>query len=129
VENRTNETKRFYANRNQLLVIFKNAQFLLLVLALSQTMLIIAEAVVGTCLARRPSFFYWALLKPITGCWRLRRHIFEQRKKNNLIRQHGDWWILRRFFRLGFGRWTDVKRLFQFGVKIEKAWPTTQSLK
>jgi GT2 family glycosyltransferase len=129
VENRTNETKRYYANRNQLLVIFKNAQFLLLVLALSQTMLIIAEAVVGTCLARRPSFFYWALLKPITGCWRLRRHIFEQRKKNNLIRQHGDWWILRRFFRLGFGRWTDVKRLFQFGVKIEKAWPTTQSLK
>ena len=67
VENRTNETKRFYANRNQLLVIFKNAQSLLLVLALSQTALITVEAVVGTFLARRFSFFYQALLKTAGG--------------------------------------------------------------
>jgi len=129
VENRTNETKRFYANRNQLLVIFKNARFLLLMLALSQIALITVEAVVGSILARRLSFFNWALLKPVADCWRLRRHIFEQRKKSRLFRQHGDWWILRHFFRLGFGRWTDVKRLFKFGVKIEKAWPTTASPK
>ena len=127
VENRTNETKRFYANRNQLLVIFKNAQFLLLVLALSQALLIIVEAVVGTFLARRFSFFYQALLKPMADCWRLRRHILEQRKKNRLIRQHGDWWMLRHFFRFGFGRWTDVKRLFRFGAKIDPSWPTTAS--
>ena len=129
MENRTNETKRFYANRNQLLVIFKNAQSLLLVLALSQTMLIVVEAVVGTILARRPSFFHWALLKPMADCWRLRRHIWGQRKKNHLIRQRGDWWILRHFFRFGFGRWADVKRLFKFGVKIEESWPTTASPK
>jgi N-acetylglucosaminyl-diphospho-decaprenol L-rhamnosyltransferase len=127
VENRTNETKRFYANRNQLLVIFKNAQFLLLVLVLSQTMLITAEAVVGAFLARRLSFIYWSLLKPLAGCWRLRRHIFEQRRKNHLIRQHGDWWILRHFFRFGIGRWMDVKRLFKFGIKIDKSWLATKS--
>jgi N-acetylglucosaminyl-diphospho-decaprenol L-rhamnosyltransferase len=127
VENRTNETKRFYANRNQLLVIFKNAQCLLLVLALSQTMLIIVEAILGTFLARRFSFFHQALLKPMGDCWRLRRHVLEQRKQNHLIRRHGDWWILRHFFRFGFGRWTDVKRLFKLGVRIEKSWPTTAS--
>jgi len=125
VENRTNETKRFYANRNQLLVIFKNAESLLLMLILSQTMLIITEAVVGTLLARRFSFFHQALLKPMADCWRLRRYILEQRKKNHLFRQHGDWWILKHFFRFGFGRWMDVKRLFEFGVRIEKSWPTT----
>jgi GT2 family glycosyltransferase len=121
VENRTSETKRFYANRNQLLVILKNAQSLLLVLALSQAALITVEAVVGSILAWRVSFFYWASLKPMADCWRLRRHILEQRKKNHQFRQHGDWWILRHFFRFGFGRWTDIKRLFKFGVKIEKA--------
>ena len=119
-ENRTNETKRFYANRNQLLVIFKNAEFLLLVLALSQTVLIATEAVVGSFLARRFSFFRRALLKPMTDCWRLRRHILEQRRKNHLFRLHGDWWMLRHFFRFGFGRWRDVKLLLKSGVKIDK---------
>jgi len=121
VENRTNETKRFYANRNQLVVIFKNAGSLLLLLALSQTALIAAEAGVGTIWAGRPSFFYWAFLKPLGDCWRLRRHIVEQRKKNRQIRQRGDWWIFRHFFRFDFGRWTDVKRLFKFGIRIEKS--------
>jgi GT2 family glycosyltransferase len=125
VENRTNETKRYFANRNQLLVIVKNARSFLLLLALSQVTLIGIEAMVGTCLARRPSFIYWALIKPLADCWRLRGHILAQRKKNSLLRQHGDWWITKHFFRFGFGRWTDVKRLFKFGIRIEKSWPTT----
>jgi GT2 family glycosyltransferase len=123
VENRTNETKRYFANRNQLLVILKNARCLLLLMALSQAVLIGTEAIIGTCLARRPSFLYHALLKPLADCWRLRRHIREQRRKNRSIRQHGDGWILRHFFRLGFGRWADVERLLKFGVRIEKSWP------
>ena len=125
VENRTNETKRYFANRNQLLVILKNARFLLLLLALSQSALIVVEAIIGTCLARRASFFYQALLKPLADCWHLRRHIREQRKKNRLRRQHGDWWITKHFFRFGFGRWSDVKRLFRFGIRIEPSWPIT----
>jgi GT2 family glycosyltransferase len=127
VENRTNDTKRYFANRNQLLVIFKNARSLLLVLALNQTALIGIEAIIGTCLARRLSFGYQALLKPLADCWRLRRHISEQRQKNRSIRQYGDWWFLRHFFRWGFGRWADVKRLFRFGIRIEKSWPTSAS--
>jgi N-acetylglucosaminyl-diphospho-decaprenol L-rhamnosyltransferase len=125
VENRTNETKRFYANRNQLLVIFKNARFLLLLLALSQVTLIGIEAIIGTFLARRFSFLQQAFLRPLADCWRLRRHILEKRKKIRLLRRHGDWWILRHFFRFGFGRWMDVKLLLKSGVKIDKSWPTT----
>jgi GT2 family glycosyltransferase len=127
VENRTHDAKRYFANRNQLLVILKNARSLLLLLALSQAALIATEALIGTCLARRPSFFYWAMLKPLADCWRLRAHVGAQRRKNRLIRRHGDWWFLRHFFRFGFGRWTDVKRLLQFGITIDKSRPTTAS--
>ena len=129
VENRTNETKRFYANRNQLLTILKNAQGPLLLLVFTQTALITVEAIVGAMLARRFSFVRWALLKPVADCWRLRHHVLEQRKHNRTFRRHGDLWILRHFFRFGFGRWADVKRLFKFGVKIDKTWPTTASKK
>jgi GT2 family glycosyltransferase len=120
VENRTNEMKRFYANRNQLLAILKNANGLLFALVLSQIALIVVEGIVGALLARRFSFVRWALFKPIADCWRLRGHLATERKRIRSFRQHGDLWILRRFFRFGFGRWTDVKRLLKSGVKIDK---------
>jgi GT2 family glycosyltransferase len=125
IENRTNEIKRLYANRNQLLAILKNAQSVLLLLALNQTILIFAEAVAGTLLARQFSFFGQAFLKPIASCWRLRRHIFEKRRLNRTLRQRGDWWMLRHFLRFGFGRSADVKLLLQFGAIIDKARPST----
>jgi GT2 family glycosyltransferase len=127
VENRTNETRRFYANRNQLLTILKNAQGPLLLLVFAQTALITVEAIVGAMLARRFSFVRWALLKPVADCWRLRHHVLEQRKHNRTFRRHGDWWILCHFFRFGFGRWGDVKRLFKFGVKIDPAKPSVSA--
>lgn len=122
VENRTNESKRFYANRNQLLAIVKNARCLLLALALNQVALISVEALVGAVLARRLSFVRWALFKPLGDCWRLRNHIASERRRIRGFRRRGDLWILRRFFRLGLGRWMDVKRLLQSGVTIDKAW-------
>jgi GT2 family glycosyltransferase len=121
VENRTHESKRFYANRSQLLTILKNSHCLLLVLVLNQIALIAIEAVAGALLARRISFVRWSLVKPIVDCWRLRKHILSERKKIRQFRVHGDWWMLRRFFRLEFGRWADVKRLLKSGVKIDKA--------
>jgi GT2 family glycosyltransferase len=120
-ENRTNETKRFYANRNQLLAIVKNAHGLLLVLALNQTALIAVEAVVGALLTRRFSFMRWSLLKPIADCWRMRGHIVAERRRIRSFRRRGDLWIIRRFFTFRFGRWMDVKRLFKSGVRIDKA--------
>ncbi|HXS68081.1 MAG TPA: glycosyltransferase family 2 protein [Candidatus Polarisedimenticolia bacterium] len=121
VENRTNETKRFYANRNQLLTILKNARFLLLFLAVTQVSLIAAEAIAGAVLARRFSFARWSLLKPLADCWRLRGHVGAERRQICSFRKRGDLWILHRFFTFRFGRWMDIQRLLKSGVKIDRA--------
>jgi GT2 family glycosyltransferase len=121
VENRTNEKKRFYANRNQLLTLLKNGRGLLLVLVLNQIGLITLEAIAGAILARRFSFMRWSLLKPLADCWRLRGHIMEERRRIRSFRRRGDLWIISHFFTFRFGRWMDVKRLFRSGVKIDKA--------
>jgi GT2 family glycosyltransferase len=120
LENRTSEIKRFYANRNQMLTILKNAHSLLLMLALSQAMLIATEALVGVIITGRFSFVRWSLLKPLAECWRLRGHLRAERERIRTFRQSGDLWILRRFFTFGFGRWADVRRLLKSGVKIDR---------
>ena len=53
---RTSETKRYYANRNALMALLKNGQFVLLLMALFQAILLLFEGVVGLCLVRRWSF-------------------------------------------------------------------------
>jgi hypothetical protein len=72
-------------------------------------------------LARRLSFIRWALLKPLADCWRLRKHVLAERRKIRNYRMRGDFWMMRHFFTFRFGRWMDVKRLFESGVKIDKA--------
>jgi GT2 family glycosyltransferase len=132
VENRTSDNRRFFANRNQLLTLLKNAHGPLLILTVTQIALITAEATIGAILSRRFSFVRWSLLKPLADCWRLRHHVLQQRKRNRVLRRHGDWWMLRHFFRFAIGRWMDVRRLFQFGIKIDPARPVlppTPSLK
>jgi GT2 family glycosyltransferase len=121
MENRTSDTKRFYANRNQILAILKNAHCLLLLLALTQIALITVEAIMGALLVRRFSFLRWSLLNAVGDCWRLRAHIAAERRRIRHFRKRGDIWVLRHFFRFGFGRWLDVKRLLKSGVKIDKA--------
>jgi GT2 family glycosyltransferase len=121
VENRTNESKRFYANRNQILAIVKNAHTFLLILAVNQVALIAVEAAVGAILARRFSFARWSFFKPVVDCWRLRGHILAERKRIRSFRRRGDFWMLRRFFTFKVGRWQDVTRLLKSGVKIDKA--------
>ncbi|HWC58371.1 MAG TPA: glycosyltransferase family 2 protein [Verrucomicrobiae bacterium] len=120
-ENRTNETKRFYANRNQILALLKNSHGPLLLLVLTQILLISVEAVVGALLARQLSFMRWSLLKPVGGCWRLRKYVLAERRRIAEFRKRGDFWMICRFFSFRFGRWMDVKRLFSLGVKIDKA--------
>ncbi|HEU6448124.1 MAG TPA: glycosyltransferase family 2 protein [Verrucomicrobiae bacterium] len=120
-ENSTSEMKRFYANRNQLLTILKCARSHLQILIVTQIVLLAAEALVGSLLARRVSFLKWSFLKPLIECWRLRKHIRVERKKIRDFRLRDDWWILHRFLRLSFGRWMDVKRLINAGVKINVA--------
>jgi GT2 family glycosyltransferase len=115
----TKESRRFYANRSQLLTVFKNAQGLLLLANLTFLALIAAEAIAGALAAHRFSFIYWSLLKPVKDCWRLRFYLLDQRKRIKAYRKRGDWWFIRRFLRFGFQHWTDIKRFMQPGITID----------
>lgn len=119
-EARTNEFRRFYANRNQLIIILKNSHSFLLLMFFTHIALIAAEALAGAVLARKFSFITTSLFKPIADCWRLRGHIIAQRRFIRSYRQRGDWWIARRFFRLKFGHWPDIKRFLKPGIAIDK---------
>jgi GT2 family glycosyltransferase len=118
---RTSESKRFYTNRSQLLTTLKSAQGLLLLIALNQIALFFAEAVVVAISIRRLSFIDAALIKPVKDCWRLRRHIFTERRRIGSFRQRGDLWIFGRFFRFSLGRWGDAKRFFKGNIQVDPA--------
>lgn len=115
VELRTSDSKRYYSNRNGLVVVAKNAQSLLLLMLPLQVMLLLAEAAVGLLLVRRWSFVRRTCLEAIRDAWRLRGHIRDARRKNRLLRRRGDWWMLR-FLRLRLNRWDDLLRVRQYGV-------------
>ena len=116
----TSEFRRFYANRNQLIIILKNSRSFLLSMVFTHIALIAAEALAGAVLARKLSFINTSLFKPIADCWRLRGYILSQRRLISSYRQHGDWWITRHFFRFKFGHWEDIKRFLKPGIKIKK---------
>jgi hypothetical protein len=115
VEFRTSDTKRFYANRNSLLVLLKNAHHLLLLLVPLQLGLLVLEALASLALVRRWSFVSRAYWGAVADCWRLRRHILDERRRIRLFRRRGDLWMLR-FLRWRLNRWDEIQRLRQFGV-------------
>ncbi len=115
VEFRTSDTKRFYSNRNNLLVLLKNAQFLLLALVPAQLALLALEAFVSLLLIRRWSFVKRAYCAAVADCWRLRGHVWAERRRIGKFRKRGDFWMLR-FLRLRFNRWDEVQRMRQSGV-------------
>ena len=112
------ESRRFYANRSQFLSVLKNAQGLLLLTSLTYLLLITVEAIVGALAARRPSFIYWSLLRPVADCWRLRFYLLDQRKQIKAYRKRGDRWFICHFLRFGFQHWTDIKRFIKPGINI-----------
>lgn len=114
-EVRTSDTKRFYTNRNVLLVLLKNSQHVLLFLVPLQLALWSAEAFVSLLLVRRWSFIrkaYWAALK---DCWRLREHVLTERRRMRQFRRRSDFWMLR-FLRWRFNRWDELRRVLRFGL-------------
>jgi GT2 family glycosyltransferase len=115
VEMRTNETKRFYANRNSLMIILKNGHHLLLILAFLMSCLFLTEALVMLILVRRWSFIRRSYLGAFRDCWRLRHHVMAERRRVRQFRRRSDWWMLR-FFRLRLNRWYEIQRLRQFGL-------------
>lgn len=126
---RTSEFRRFCANRNVLLTILKNAHGPLLLLVSTNILLTAVESLAGALLARRPSFFVSAFLKPLADCWRLRHHVLSQRRLIRGYRRRGDWWIARHFLRLRFGHWGDIKRFLKWRIAIEKSPPPPRPAK
>jgi GT2 family glycosyltransferase len=115
VESRTSDTKRFYANRNNLLVLLKNAQHVLLVSALFQVGLLALEAAISLLLVRRWGFVQRAYCDALHDCWRLRKHILAARQRIATVRRRSDFWMLR-FLRLRFNRWDELQRMRRFGL-------------
>jgi GT2 family glycosyltransferase len=114
VEFRTNEMVRFFATRNSFLVVLKNAQHLLLFLCLSQCFWVFVEMLAVLLMTKRWSAVRQAYLRAFADLWRLRNHIFKERKRIGQLRRHGDFWMLR-FLRFRPGRLADVEKLLRHG--------------
>ena len=115
VESRTSDSKRFYANRNNLLVLLKNSQHVLLGFVPLQIGLLAIEGAFMGCLTRRWSHVRRAYLEAVGDCWRLRGHVLAERRRLRRIRRRSDFWMLR-FFRLRFNRWLELKRWRKLGA-------------
>jgi N-acetylglucosaminyl-diphospho-decaprenol L-rhamnosyltransferase len=115
VEFRTSDSKRFYTNRNSLLVLLKSAHHVLLLLAVLQIGLLAAESVVALFLVRRWSFVRRSFFGALADCWRLRHHVLAERRRLRGFRRRGDLWMLR-FFRWRLNRWDELLRIRQLGV-------------
>jgi GT2 family glycosyltransferase len=113
-ELRTSERKRFYANRNHLLVLLKHSQHILLLTAVAFTGMLFLEGVFWLLLKRRWSLVRTTSLEPLRDCWRLRGHVRAKRREVRGFRRHGDGWMLR-FFCWRPGRAGDLKKLLRFG--------------
>jgi len=120
LEARTSDTKRYYANRNNLLVLLKNSQHLLLALVPLQLLMLGAEALFMWAWTGRWSHIRRAYGEALADCWRLRPHILAERRRLRSLRQHGDFWMLR-FLRVRLNRWREVRRFRRFGMpKVDR---------
>lgn len=115
VELRTSESKRFYANRNQILGFLNNAQHVLLLLLIPCLFLYFVESMGGALLARRWSVFKRTFLDPVASCWSLRGHILGRRRAMRRIRVRGDFWMLR-FLSWRIGRIQEYRKILRLGL-------------
>lgn len=113
-EFRTSGRKRFYANRNHLLIMLRFSQHILLMTIVPFTGLLLIEGLFWLLWTRSWSLAMTISLEPLRDCWRLRGHVREQRQQIKKYRKHGDWWMLR-FFCWRLGRWREVEKLLKFG--------------
>jgi GT2 family glycosyltransferase len=115
IEFRTSDTKRFYTNRNSLLVLLKSARHFLLLLVPLQLGLLGVEAVAALLLVRRWSFVKRAYFGAVADCWRLRGHVLAERRRVRQFRRRGDLFMLR-FLRWRLNRWDELQRVSRHSV-------------
>jgi GT2 family glycosyltransferase len=115
VENRTSDSKRYYANRNAMLVLLKNCESVLLILVLFQLLLYLAEAFVSLFLVRRWQFIRRAYIEAVADCFRMRSHISNERARIRSFRKRDDY-SMASFLTWRLNRWDELKRMLKFGV-------------
>jgi GT2 family glycosyltransferase len=115
VEFRTNEMVRFFATRNSLLVLLKNAQHLLLILCFTQCAWVIMEMLSVLVMTRQWGTLRRAYFRAFIELWRMRSHVRTERRRIKTLRQHSDFWMLR-FLCARPGRWIDVQKVLRLGL-------------
>ncbi len=111
------EFTRYLVNRNSLLVIFKNAQHVLLLLGVLQVLMLLGEALLMLLISRRWKFVWNSYFKAILDAFKMWRHVLKMRKLNRQIRRRSDWFMARRFLRFRINRWDMVKAFFLKGQR------------
>ncbi len=114
VEMRTSDSKRYYTNRNCLVMPLKNSEDLLLLIFPLQVALLMVEALVAILVFRRWSFIRRAYIDAFIGCWRLRTHIRYERLHLRNLRRRTDWQMLR-FLRFRLNRWDELLSMLRHG--------------
>ncbi len=114
-EFRTSDSKRYYANRNCLLTLWKNGQNLLIVMLLLQLGLLFVEALAALVLIRRWSFVRRSYWEAVRDAWRLRDHVSKERERIKGFRRCKDSDLFH-LFRLRPNRWDEFVRMMQHGV-------------
>ena len=114
VEHRTSDSKRFLANRNNLLCLLKNGHHILLLLVFPQLLLLAAEALAMLILTRRWSHVRNAYLAALWSAIQMRGHVFEWRRRIAGFRRRGDFFMFR-FLKLKPSRWVEARQAWQFG--------------
>lgn len=114
LENRTSVQKRFLANRNNLLIIAKNCQHLLLLLLPLCGLLMLMEAMVTMLMTRRVAVARETCWRALTSFISMQKHVREERKRIKSYRERSDFWMLR-FLKLGFGRSHELRAILRKG--------------
>jgi hypothetical protein len=115
LELRTSDSKRYYTNRNGILLLLKNCQHVLLLLLIPQLFLLLVEGFLGLVLFRRWSFFERAYCQAATDAWKMRSHAIAERQRFKVIRRHSDWQMLR-FLRWRPNRLNEVSAFLKMGL-------------
>jgi GT2 family glycosyltransferase len=115
LKSRTSETKRYLANRNNLLMLLKNSQHILLLLIVPHLLMLLAEALVSLVLVRRWSYVRKSYLGAIRDAFGMLNHVRACRRKIKGLRKRGDFAMLR-YLRIRPGRWEDIKNVLKLGM-------------
>jgi GT2 family glycosyltransferase len=108
---------RYLVNRNNLLVIAKNAQHILLLCAFLQILMLLAEAFLFLLTTRNWKFVWNSYFKAIIDAFKMWPHVLEKRRWNRKIRRRSDWEMARLFLRFRINRWDMIKAFFLKGQR------------